>query len=57
MAYHFSMIFMTTKANSAVTTRSLHIHRAMYHAINEQEIFKLWIVFVTVESFKFEDES
>ena len=46
------MIFMTTKANNVVTIRSLHIHRAMCHAIRAQEIFKRWIVFVTVENFR-----
>jgi len=50
------MIFMTTKANNAVTIRSWHIHGAMCHAISEQEIFKRWIVFVTVKSFRFEYE-
>ena len=50
------MIFMNTKANNGVTIRSLHIHRAMCHAISKKEIFKRWIVFVIVESFRFVDE-
>ena len=51
------MIFMTTKANNALIIRSLRIHRAMCHAISEQEIFKRCIVFVTVETFRFEDKT